>query len=57
MNTTAITTVLETDIADMRANGINRTPTFFVNGKPLPTFGAQQLFELVRSEVGRIPAS
>ncbi len=52
-----ITAALEQDVADVRANGVNRTPTFFVNGKPLPSFGPQQLFDLVRSEVERLPAS
>lgn len=45
--------VLEQDIADMRAVGVKRTPTFFVNSRPLLSFGAQQLFELVRAEVGK----
>ena len=32
---------------------VDRTPTFFVNGKPLPSFGQQELFDLVNSEVRR----
>jgi protein-disulfide isomerase len=46
-----ITAVLEQDMADIRAIGVRQTPTFFVNGKPLPSFGIRQLQELVRSEV------
>ena len=42
-----ITEVLRQDIADLKAAGVERTPTFFVNGKPLPSFGAQQLYDLV----------
>ncbi|MBM9595116.1 DsbA family protein [Roseitranquillus sediminis] len=43
--------VLNQDRADVEAVGIRQTPTFFVNGKPLPSFGAEQLIELVTSEV------
>ena len=46
-----VTAVLEQDMADIRAVGVRQTPTFFVNGKPLPSFGARQLQELVRGEV------
>jgi protein-disulfide isomerase len=46
-----ITAVLTQDAADIRAVGVRQTPTFFVNGKPLPSFGVRQLQELVRSEV------
>lgn len=49
----AIARVLEIDMADLKTNGIQRTPTFFVNGKPLTAFGPQQLYELVRQEVDR----
>lgn len=47
----AITAVLEQDIADMKAINLEGTPTFFVNGKPLQSFGPQQLYELVAAEV------
>lgn len=49
--TDEITAILEQDVADVKALQIGQTPTFFVNGKPLKEFGAQQLFELVKSEV------
>jgi len=51
MMTPEITAVLEQDISDAQAVGARKTPTFFVNGKPLPSFGAQQLYDLVVSEV------
>ncbi len=35
------------DIADVRALQITKTPTFFVNGQPLPSFGYEQLKNLV----------
>jgi protein-disulfide isomerase len=44
--------VLERDRADLKAKNVQRTPTFFVNGKPLPSFGPQQLVDLVESEIG-----
>ncbi|WP_299566599.1 thioredoxin domain-containing protein [uncultured Sulfitobacter sp.] len=47
----SIVGVLNQDRADVEAVGVRQTPTFFVNGKPLPDFGAEQLLALVRSEV------
>ncbi len=47
----AITAVLTQDIADATSLGISGTPTFFVNERPLPSFGPQQLYDLVRAEV------
>lgn len=47
----AITAVLAQDTADVTAAGIQQTPTFFVNGKPLIEFGPQQLYDLVTNEV------
>lgn len=46
-----IVATMNQDAADVRAVGVRRTPTFFVNGKPLQEFGAQQLYDLVKSEV------
>ncbi|MRG73912.1 thioredoxin domain-containing protein [Alphaproteobacteria bacterium HT1-32] len=43
--------VLNQDAADIKSFGVKGTPTFFVNGKPLLSFGENQLRELVRSEV------
>ncbi len=43
--------MLNMDKADMQALGIRQTPTFFVNFKPLPEFGVQQLLDLVQSEI------
>lgn len=39
------------DIRDAAALGVEKTPGFFVNGKPLIEFGYQQLRELVESEL------
>ena len=46
-----ITAVLTQDMTDIRTLDVRQTPTFFVNGKPLPSFGVKQLQDLVRSEV------
>lgn len=46
-----IAAALNFDAADVASLGVRRTPTFYVNGKPLVDFGPQQLFELVRMEV------
>ena len=43
--------ILQAEADDLVALKVDRTPTFFVNGKPLPTFGAQELVDLVASEV------
>lgn len=52
-----VTAVLEQDRSDSVAAGAQKTPTFVVNGKHLPSFGVQQLFDLVESEVRATNAS
>lgn len=42
---------LEIDLSDIRTLEVRRTPTFFVNKRPLVSFGPQQLYELVLSEI------
>lgn len=42
---------VQQEIADCQTLGVRKTPTFFVNGKPLPTFGLQPLVDLVESEI------
>lgn len=42
---------LRQEAADVKQANVRQTPTFFVNGKPLPSFGPDQLLNLVRSEV------
>ena len=46
-----IVAILNQDRADVEAVGIRQTPTSYVNGTPLPSFGPEQLAELVRAEV------
>jgi len=43
--------ILHQDTADAKTLGVRKTPTFFVNGKPLTRFGLPQLQALVASEV------
>jgi protein-disulfide isomerase len=42
--------MMEIEMADARAVRLEATPTFFVNGKPLPQPGPDALLQLVRSE-------
>lgn len=51
MNSEAFNQMLQQEKEDIRALKISQTPTFFVNKKPLPSFGVQQLYNLVVSEI------
>jgi protein-disulfide isomerase len=46
-----VTAILESDAADAGTLGLRQTPTFYVNGRPLPSFGPEQLVALVREEL------
>ncbi|MDP2371584.1 thioredoxin domain-containing protein [Rhodoferax sp.] len=50
-NDPAIQKRLDQDMADVLTLKISKTPSFFVNGKPLLEFGAEQLKRLVEAEV------
>ena len=52
MGSFAVDAVLQQDLADAAALGIRKTPSFLVNGKPLPSFGVVQLQTLVETEIG-----
>jgi len=43
--------VLAQDLADAKALNVTMTPEFFVNGRPLPEFGYEQLQKLVNNAV------
>jgi protein-disulfide isomerase len=45
--------LLRQEAEDRAALKVERTPTFFLNGKPLPSLSAKQLFDLVSAEVKR----
>lgn len=51
MNNPEIQRIIEQDLADAATLEVTKTPGFFVNGKPLLTFGYQQLQQLVESEI------
>jgi protein-disulfide isomerase len=48
-----VAAVLKQDIEDLTALEVTKTPTFFVNGRGLPSFGDQQLMALVAEEVAK----
>ncbi len=45
--------LIEQDVADAAANNVQATPEYFVNGRPLPTWGWEQLVALVDEELAR----
>lgn len=48
-----IEAALQQDVQDLTSLQVSRTPTFFVNGRSLPSFGPRQLEELVAQELAR----
>ncbi len=51
MNTPEVTRRIEQDKQDSIQLKVSATPEYFVNGRPLPSFGQQQLLDLVREEL------
>jgi protein-disulfide isomerase len=51
MEDPAIARIIGQDLADAAALGVRKTPGFFVNGKPLQSFGYEQLEQLVQAEI------
>ena len=51
MNDSAIAKLIDQDLADAKTLNVRKTPGFFVNGKPLQTFGSRQLLQLVQEEL------
>jgi protein-disulfide isomerase len=43
--------IVQQDLADAKKLGANKTPSYFVNGKPLQRFGYEQLKDLINSEL------
>jgi len=43
------------DLADARALEVNKTPQFFVNGKPLTQFGYEPLKAMIAEALGSAP--
>lgn len=51
MNAADIAARMEKDAADARALDVNKTPEYFVNGRPMPRFGLEELRGLVKGEL------
>lgn len=51
MNAPEIANVIAQDLADARTLNVTQTPEYFVNGRPLPSFGYEQLQTLVDDEL------
>jgi protein-disulfide isomerase len=57
MNAPAVDQRMQRDIDDARAAKVTATPGYFVNGRPLPSFGLQQLQDLVNEELRKAVAT
>jgi protein-disulfide isomerase len=53
MNTMEVMRLIEQDKQDAIVLKVSATPEYFVNGRPLPSFGQQQLANLVREELNK----
>ena len=53
MSAPEIDRVIAQDLADAKALNVTMTPEFFVNGRPLPSFGYDQLKKLVDNAVAK----
>jgi protein-disulfide isomerase len=51
MNDPAFLKIIEQDLEDAKTLNVRKTPGFFVNGRPLETFGSEQLYQLIQSEI------
>jgi protein-disulfide isomerase len=51
MNSAEVAQRVQRDLADAASVGVTMTPEFFVNGKPLPKFGYEDLKSLVEDAV------
>jgi protein-disulfide isomerase len=53
MTSDEITRRIKRDAEDAIDLKVEATPEYFVNGRPLPSFGPQQLLDLIREELGK----
>lgn len=51
MHDPAIAKIIEQDMTDVKTLNVQKTPGYFVNGKPLQVFGYKQLHQLIQSEL------
>ena len=49
----SIARIIQQDLSDAQQLGADKTPTFFVNAQGLPSFGHQQLKQLVETEIAK----
>lgn len=55
MNAPDVEAIIQQDLADAKALNVTATPEFFVNGRPLPSFGYEQLKTLVDEALRSTP--
>lgn len=53
MQSPEIARVIQQDLADVKTLNVTKTPEFFVNGRPLPSFGDRELLTLVQEELAK----
>ncbi len=53
MNSVAVMQRVEQDKKDSIVLKVSATPEYYVNGRPLPSFGQRQLAELIREELAK----
>ena len=53
MNAPELARRMAQDMSDAQVLGVTKTPTFFVNGRPMPRFGLQEFQDLVQDELRR----
>ncbi|MBF0444656.1 MAG: thioredoxin domain-containing protein [Magnetococcales bacterium] len=53
LNASEINQTIKQDLQDATALNVTKTPEFFVNGRPLPSFGFKQLNDLVAEELSK----
>lgn len=56
MQSPDIARVVQQDLADAQTLNVTQTPEYFVNGRPLPSFGYDELKALVQEELAKAPA-
>ena len=53
MDSVEVQARIEQDRKDAVFLKVSKTPDYYVNGRPLPSFGPQQLADLIREELGK----
>jgi protein-disulfide isomerase len=56
MQAPEIARIVAQDLADAKTLNVTKTPEYFVNGRPLPSFGFEQLRDLVQEQLLSAPA-